>query len=79
MVANVFGAMVYVPTIVGAGYLLGRGAGPYLERLRDVALAIEWVVLGTSALVVVVLALRRARRRGIPSASVIARVTSRAW
>lgn len=70
VVANVLGAMVYVPTIVGAGYLLGQGVGMYLERLREVALAIEWIVLVASALVIGVLAWRRARRlrRPLPRA-----------
>ena len=30
------GAVVYVPTVVGAGYAIGYGLGEYVERLRNV-------------------------------------------
>lgn len=45
LAANVAGAMVYVPVVVGAGYAVGYGFGPYLERLRYVVGELERIVL----------------------------------
>jgi membrane-associated protein len=43
--ANVLGAVIYVPVVVGAGYLVGYGFGEYVERLRRVVGELERVVL----------------------------------
>ena len=43
--ANVLGALVYVPVVVGAGYAIGYGLGPYLERVHR--------TVGTAELVLV--------------------------
>ncbi len=45
VVANVLGAVVYVPLMVGLGYGVGYGVGDYVERLRLVIGKIEHVVL----------------------------------
>src|SRR5262249_18865225 len=44
-VANVLGALVYVPVAVAGGYLFGYGLGEYLERARRVAGQVEYLVL----------------------------------
>lgn len=62
-IANTLGAAAYVPLIVGAGYLIGHGFGVYLERLRKVSLAVEWLVLACAALSIAALTLRRWLRR----------------
>ncbi|HYB44493.1 MAG TPA: DedA family protein [Candidatus Methylomirabilis sp.] len=43
--ANVLGALVYVPVAVGAGYAFGYGLGEYVERLRRVVGQVEYVVV----------------------------------
>jgi len=43
--ANLLGAATYVPVAVGAGYAIGYGLGPYVERLRQVVGEVEHVVL----------------------------------
>ncbi len=53
--ANVLGGAVYVPVVVGAGYAVGYGLGDYIERLRQVVGAIEYVVLGAAAVATLVL------------------------
>jgi len=45
LIANVAGALVYVPVVVGAGYAVGYGFGAYVERLRHVVGEVERVVL----------------------------------
>ncbi|HEU4438117.1 MAG TPA: DedA family protein [Methylomirabilota bacterium] len=45
LVANVAGAVVYVPVVVGAGYAVGYGFGAYVERLRYVIGEAERIVL----------------------------------
>jgi membrane protein DedA with SNARE-associated domain len=45
LAANVLGAFVYVPTMVGIGYAVGYGLGEYVEALRRVAGHVEYVVL----------------------------------
>ena len=64
-VANLLGAIIYVPIVVGAGYAIGYGLGEHIERFRrtigvgeDVAL----VVLALAAIVAWVVLARRARR-----------------
>lgn len=44
-VANVAGAFVYVPVVVGAGYAVGYGFGIYVERLRYLIGELERIVL----------------------------------
>jgi membrane protein DedA with SNARE-associated domain len=43
--ANVLGAVVYVPVIVAAGYGVGYGAGPQVERVLRTLGPVEYVVL----------------------------------
>jgi len=43
--ANVLGAVVYVPVIVAAGYAVGYGAGPHVERILRILGPVEYVVL----------------------------------
>jgi membrane protein DedA with SNARE-associated domain len=45
LAANVAGAVVYVPVVVGAGYAVGYGFGAYVERLRYVVGEAERIVL----------------------------------
>jgi membrane-associated protein len=45
VVANALGAAVYVPSVVGAGYAVGYGLGPYVERFRHAVGEVEHVVL----------------------------------
>ena len=45
LIANVAGAVVYVPVVVGAGYAVGYGFGSYVERLRYVMGEVERIVL----------------------------------
>jgi membrane protein DedA with SNARE-associated domain len=46
LVANLLGALVYVPIVVSVGYYgLGYGLGAYLEQLRDLGADLEGLVL----------------------------------
>ena len=45
LIANVAGAVVYVPVVVGAGYAVGYGFGSYVEHLRYVVGEVERIVL----------------------------------
>ena len=45
VVANALGAMIYVPTMVGAGYAAGYGLGDYVARLQRVVGRIERIIL----------------------------------
>lgn len=45
LAANVAGAVVYVPVVVGAGYAVGYGFGAYVDRLRYVVGEAERIVL----------------------------------
>jgi len=66
-VANVLGAVVYVPVIVGAGYAVGYGLGDRIEWLRRVAGDAERLVwLGVILAAVAIWFVLRRRR---PSAS----------
>jgi membrane-associated protein len=61
-VANVLGAVLYVPTVVGVGYAIGYGAGSYVARIRLVVGRVEHVVLiGAGVFVVAALLWRVAR------------------
>ncbi len=46
--ANVLGAVVYVPVAVGAGYAIGYGLGEYVERLRHVVGQVERLILAAA-------------------------------
>jgi membrane protein DedA with SNARE-associated domain len=50
VVANLLGAVIYVPLVVAAGWAVGYGLGPYLERLGRVVDEIERVVVAALAL-----------------------------
>ena len=43
--ANILGALIYVPLIVGIGYAVGYGFGEYIERLRRIIGEVERLVL----------------------------------
>jgi membrane protein DedA with SNARE-associated domain len=43
--ANVAGAVLYVPVVVGAGLAVGYGFGAYVERMRYVVGEVERTVL----------------------------------
>jgi membrane protein DedA with SNARE-associated domain len=45
LAANVLGALIYVPTAVGAGYAIGYGLGEYVERLQRTVGEAERVIL----------------------------------
>ena len=45
LLANVAGALLYVPVAVGAGYAVGYGFGAYVERLRYLLGEIERIVI----------------------------------
>ena len=45
LLANVAGAVVYVPVVVGAGLAVGYGLGAYVERLRFLVGEVERMVL----------------------------------
>ncbi len=44
-VANVLGAVIYVPVAVGLGYAVGYGLGEYVERLRRLVGDVERLLL----------------------------------
>jgi membrane protein DedA with SNARE-associated domain len=48
--ANVLGAVVYVPVVVGAGYAIGYGLGEYVERLQRVVGQVERLILAAAIL-----------------------------
>ena len=68
-VANVIGAGIYVPLVVGAGYAVGYGFGEYVERLRRTVGEVEHIVLGAAIAFAILLLARlwlqavRANRR----------------
>jgi membrane protein DedA with SNARE-associated domain len=47
VVANMLGALVYVPYAVGIGYAVGYGLGTYVERVRHVVGEVEYIILIT--------------------------------
>jgi membrane protein DedA with SNARE-associated domain len=64
-VANLLGAVVYVPVIVGLGYAAGYGLGERIERLRRLAgnaLHVALAVLVLAAIGVWIARMRRSRR-----------------
>lgn len=61
-IANVAGALVYVPIVVGAGWAVGYGLGEYLEPLRHAVGNIGHVALWTVIAAAVALLIWRAVR-----------------
>lgn len=59
VVANLLGAVVYVPFAVAVGYALAYGLGPWLHRAERVVGRIEHVALVLIAVATVVLLTRR--------------------
>ncbi len=54
IIANVLGALLYVPAVVAAGYVVGYGAGAYVERalqargpVEDLVLAVAVILAGS--------------------------------
>jgi membrane protein DedA with SNARE-associated domain len=45
LVANILGALVYVPVAVAAGYAVGYGLGEYVKRAHRLAGQVEYIVL----------------------------------
>lgn len=67
LTANLVGALLYVPLVVGAGYAVGYGFGARLERLRQTVGALEHLVLLAAFFATLLLLGRRvwrARRAG---------------
>lgn len=62
LLANLLGALLYVPYAVGIGYAVGYGFGGYVERVRHVVGEIEHIVLIAAAILSVALLGRRALR-----------------
>lgn len=68
-VANLLGALCYVPAVVSLGYGIGYGVGQYVERLRGLGTNVEEVVLVAALVFFSALLARRlllARRGGGP-------------
>jgi membrane protein DedA with SNARE-associated domain len=64
LTANVLGALVYVPIMVGMGYAVGVGLGGYGELIwRAVVKAQEFLLLGAAMLGVLYLGYRALQRR----------------
>ena len=61
-IANLVGAIIYVPFAVGVGYAVGYGLGDRIERLRRFTGGAEHVLLAAIAVAVVCVWLWRARR-----------------
>lgn len=47
VLANLLGALVYVPYAVGLGYAVGYGLGTYVDRVRHVVGEVEYIILIT--------------------------------
>jgi membrane protein DedA with SNARE-associated domain len=61
-IANLLGAMIYVPFAVGVGYAVGYGLGDRIERLRRFTGGAEHVLLAAIAVAAIGIWLWRARR-----------------
>lgn len=67
VVANLLGALCYVPYAVGIGYALGYGLGRYVEPLRRAVGDVEKAALALLAIVALGLLVRRVlRARRLP-------------
>ena len=67
VIANALGALVYVPTMIAAGYAVGYGLGDYLKPFERVAGRVEHVVLAAAILLMVaILGWRIRRAQGSP-------------
>jgi membrane protein DedA with SNARE-associated domain len=62
LLANVAGAAVFVPAVVGVGYAIGVGLGEYVERARWILGDLEHVLLIGAAIVIAVFLLLRIAR-----------------
>lgn len=72
LIANVLGACLYVPVVVGIGFAIGRGVGPRLEQARTTLVAVEHVVLAVAVigtLCALVVRVRRQRRNAAAAPS----------
>ena len=67
-IANLLGALVYVPVAVGVGYAVGYGLGDRIEGLRRFTGGAEHVLLVAIVVAVVGVWLWRARRARAPDA-----------
>ena len=64
LLANVLGALVYVPLMVGMGYAVGVGLGGYVEPIwRATAKAQQSLLLGAALLALLYLGYRALQRR----------------
>jgi len=64
VMANLLGAVIYVPYAVGVGYAIGYGLASYVERVRRVVGRVEHAVLLAAAIsALAILAWRVARSR----------------
>jgi membrane protein DedA with SNARE-associated domain len=61
-IANLLGAVLYVPVMVGVGYGVGYGLGERIESLRRAAGNTERIAVAVLALVAITVWLVRARR-----------------
>ena len=65
--ANLLGAVVYVPVVVGAGYAVGYGLGDYVKTFERAVTRIEHVIVPVAVLATAaLLAWRMWGRRGQP-------------
>jgi membrane protein DedA with SNARE-associated domain len=64
VIANALGAMIYVPTMIAAGYAVGYGLGDYVKEIERVVGRAEHVVLIVAILLTVALLARRMLRGG---------------
>jgi len=62
-IANLLGAVVYAPIVVGVGYAVGFGLGDRIERLRHAAGDVEKIVVVALLAAAVAVWIIRARRR----------------
>ena len=67
-IANLVGAIIYVPLAVGVGYAVGYGLGDRIERLRRFTGGAEHVLLAAIAVAAVSIWFWRARRARAPDA-----------
>ena len=68
LIANVLGALLFVPYAVGLGYAIGYGFGAYVEQIEQMRTVLGYGALGVG-LVALALLRRRRRARGAPKTS----------